>query len=98
MDFITSMPPCNGYNAIFTCVDRLTKFTRLIPCSLGDGELSGEQVARLFFANVVSLFGVPCDVVHDRDACFTGSFWRELWKLLGTRTVFSSSHHPQTDG
>ena len=42
MDFITSLPLCNGYNAIFTCVDRLTKLTRLIPCSLGEGALTGE--------------------------------------------------------
>ena len=98
MDFITNLPPCRGYNACFTVVDFLTKRTRLIPCTMGDGLLAGEEVAHLFFAHWVCLFGVPREVVHDRDARFTGSFWREMWRLLGTRTVYSSSHHPQTDG
>ena len=75
MDFITDLPECGGHNGIFTCVDRLTKFVRLVPVKIGAGELTGEQVARLFFDHVVALFGVPREVVHDRDPRFTGSFW-----------------------
>ena len=82
MDFITDLPACGplGYNGIFTCVDRLTKFIRLVPVVIGAGELSAETVARLFFANVVLLFGIPREVVHDRDPRFTGSFWHKLWR------------------
>ena len=99
MDFITGLPLCGGkYNAIYTCVDRLTKFTRLTPCSLGAGELTAEAVAAMFFDSVVRQFGIPDTVVHDRDPRFTADFWRELWKLLGSRAVFSSAYHPQTDG
>ena len=54
MDFITGLPLCGGkYNAIYTCVDRLTKLTRLTPCSLGAGELTAEAVAAMFFDSVV---------------------------------------------
>ena len=54
MDFITGLPLCGGkFNAIFTCVDRLTKFTKLTPCSLGGGELAAESVAAMFFDSVV---------------------------------------------
>ena len=50
MDFITGFPACaNGFNAIFTCVDCLTKYTILTACTLGAGELSAKQVAQLFF-------------------------------------------------
>ena len=43
MDFITGLPSCaHGCNAIFTCVD-------LAACTLGAGELSAKQAAKLFF-------------------------------------------------
>ena len=50
MDFITGLPSCaNSCNAIFTCVDCLTKYTVLTACNLGAGELSAKKVAQLFF-------------------------------------------------
>ena len=59
----------------FTCVDRLTKYCRLIPCFVGEGALSASLVAKLFFDNVVRFFGVPAEVISDRDPRFTASFW-----------------------
>ena len=44
------------------------------------------------------LYGVLCVVLHDRDPRFTAAFWKELWKILGCKTVFSLAFHPQTDG
>ena len=83
MDFITDLPPCGGFNGIYTCVDKLTKFVKLIPVSIGKGTLSAPEVARLFFEHVVQLFGIPCVVLHDRDAHFIqptfgvvcGNYW-----------------------
>jgi len=98
MDFITSLPSVSGYNAIFTCVDRLTKLVRVCPCSVGEGALGAPATADLFFHQVVRQFGVPDDVLHDRDARFTSSFWRSLMARLGTRCLYSTAHHPQTDG
>ena len=50
MDFITGLPSCaNAFNAIFTCVDRLTKYTVFTACTSGAGELSAKQVSKLFF-------------------------------------------------
>ena len=48
MDFITNLPECGGgFNAIYTCVDKLTKLVRLTPCKLGAGELSAATVASM---------------------------------------------------
>ena len=95
MDFITGLPSCaNGYDAIFTHVDRLTKYTVLTACTLGSGELSAKQVAQLFFQGVVRQFGLPDHVVHDRDPRFTAEFWTELWYTLGSRAIFISAYHP----
>ena len=59
MDFVTDFPLSQGYNAIFVCVDCLKKYTKLIPCFMGEDLLTAEQVALLFFQNVVWYFGIP---------------------------------------
>ena len=61
---------------------------------MGEGALSAQAVAQLFFDNVVRLFGLPRVVLHDRDPRFTSHFWRALWDMLGTRVALSSAFHP----
>ena len=91
---MTNLPLCGGKNAIMTCIEGLFGFVRVIPCYMGEGELSAEQVATLFFNAVVRLFGLPDEVLHDRDPRFTADFWRHLWDSLVSRAVFSSAYHP----
>ena len=59
MDFITDLPPCGGFNGIYTCVNKVTKFIKLIPVSLGEVALSAPEVAWLFFEHVMQLFSIP---------------------------------------
>ena len=54
----------------------------------------GPLLASPLFEAVARFYGLPDEVLHDRDPCFTADFWRELWKLLGSRAVFSSAYHP----
>ena len=76
----------------------LMTLVKLVPCFVGDGELSAPATAKLFFDNIVRSFGVPQAVVHDRDPRFTSSFWSALFEMLGSRVVLSTAFHPQTDG
>ncbi|KAL0328234.1 UNVERIFIED_CONTAM: Transposon Ty3-G Gag-Pol polyprotein [Sesamum calycinum] len=57
-----------------------------------------ETAAELFFKNVTKYFGVPKDIVSDRDARFIGRFWTALFNMMGTELKFSTANHPQTDG
>ena len=96
MDWITGLPPCGplGFNAIFTIVNRTKQGIRFAPCVLGAGEISAEATAKLFFDSIVRHYGLPDEVLCDRDPRFTADFWTALWKVLGSKAMFSSAYHP----
>ena len=47
MDFITHLPPSCGYDAIFTIVDRFSKFVKFVPIVWNAS--SAPTIARLLF-------------------------------------------------
>ena len=71
MDFITDLPLSRSFNGVFTVVDKLTKWVKLIPMVVGGWELSASFVAHLFCDHVVCSFGVLHVVLHDWDPPFT---------------------------
>lgn len=95
MDFITCLPPSNGFSAVFTVVDRLTKMAHFLACNMED--LSAPATVDLLL-RVVALHGLPESIVSDRDPRFTSRFWKCLWERLGVSLKMSSAHHAQTDG
>lgn len=76
-------------------VDGFNKYATFIPVP---DKFNVEDTARLFFRFIVKYWGIPRSIVSDRDIRFTGKFWTELFRLLGTELNFSTSFHPQTDG
>ena len=95
MDFITGLPRVGEHDAILVVVDRFSKYSTFIPMPKLS---SSEDTAKAFFKNVVKYWGVPRSIVSDRDGRFLGTFWAELFRLLGSRLDMSTSYHPQTDG
>jgi transposase InsO family protein len=61
-------------------------------------EVSAKEFAEIYVDHVFRLHGLSREFITDRDSRFTSAFWQEVIVLLGTRTVMSSSFHPQTDG
>ncbi len=93
--FVTSLPKVGDFGCIVVVVDRFSKYATFIPAPK---HCSAEETARFFFKHVVKYWGIPQSIISDRDTRFTGNFWAELFKLLGSQLDFSSSYHPQTDG
>ena len=56
------------------------------------------QYAKMYLARIMSLHGVPKTIVSDRGTYFVSSFWKQLHSSLGTKLLYSTAYHPQTDG
>jgi hypothetical protein len=96
MDLITDLPESNSFDSIFVVVDRLTKMVFAFPCNK---TATAGTLARLLMEHVVLKgFGLPKNIVTDRDPRFMSEVWQTLMTLIGTKHKPSTAFHPQTDG
>ncbi|OWM75776.1 hypothetical protein CDL15_Pgr009420 [Punica granatum] len=91
MDFIVNLPKSEGCQTLMVVVDRFSKYATFIPAKK---DCPAKEAARLFMKHVVKYWVVLTTIVSDHDPRFTGRFWTELFKLLGTSLNFSTSLHP----
>ena len=95
MDFIPELPLSNGFDNILVIVDKLTKYAIFIPTTVRINEIDS---AKLFFKHVITKFGIPRQIISDRDTRWRGDFWREVCRLMGMKRSLTMSYHPQGDG
>ena len=96
MDFITDLPPVNGFDSILVVVDQgLTKGVILTPCRK---TITAEETGQLLLENLYKRFRLPDKIISDRGPQFASKSFVELLKLLGITSALSTAYHPQTDG
>jgi hypothetical protein len=94
MDFVTELPKCEGYDAIWVVVDRLSKMQYFMPCQT---TVDASELVEMFLKDVVRLNGLLKTVVSDRGPHFAAVFWKRLCKCLGVDRRLSMAYHPQMD-
>jgi hypothetical protein len=96
MDELTGLPAAgSGEEAIWVFSDALTKFT--VAKSVKKG-MSGSEVARLLYEEVVCRFGAPRVVISDRDPRMNSRFWQDFMNEMGIKPRLAPSGRPQMDG
>jgi hypothetical protein len=75
MDFMVSLPPSRGFDAIMVGVDQFSKMAHFIPTK---ESATTKETGKLFFTHVFKYHGLPKDIVSNRDPKFTSKFWRTL--------------------
>lgn len=82
MDFIVELPPSEGCTAIYVVVDWLSKMAYFLHIK---GTPSALETAQIFINKIVSLHGIPANIVSDRGGCNShqdfGNFSQRPYKL-----------------
>ena len=96
VDFITKLPPSQGYDSILTVTDHdCTKAALFIPCNEA---ITSEETAAIFVTQVFKRFRLPSKIISDCDPRFTSKFTKEVCRILGITQNISTAYHPRMDG
>ena len=97
IDFITQLPITKQKqnSVLVVMVNKLTKKVKL---AATHRNFRATDVAEIVWREWVREYGVPKQIISDRDPRFDSDFWKALWRLMGTKLRMSTTYHPQTDG
>ena len=71
MDFIVGLPKSSGYDSILVITDRFSKMATLIPTY---ATVNAREVVKLVFKNVLNKWGMPLEMLSDRDPKCVANF------------------------
>lgn len=80
-------------NIIYDVVDRFSKMVHFIHCKKPMMQLLQPTCSLRKLLGCMECY----DYSLDRETQFISQFWRTLWSKLGTKLLFSTTCHPQTE-
>jgi transposase InsO family protein len=95
MDFVFGLPECEGFDAVWVVVDRLSKMRHFIPSNT---TIDAVVLAKLFLGDLVRLHALLNTIVSDQGPQFVSTIWAQLCSRLGIQRQISTACHPQRDG
>ena len=92
IDWITKLPPSDGFDLILTVTDYdCSKAMVFIPCNEAS---SAEKMMKLYLKNVAVHFRIPQKLVSDCDPCLTSEFFKALCDLYDIQRNTSTAYYP----
>ncbi len=82
-----------GHRFALVLVDYATRY----PEAVALRNISAKSVAEALFS-MISRVGIPKEILTDQGTAFMSRTIRELYELLGIKSIRTSVYHPQTDG
>ncbi len=82
-----------GHRFALVLVDYATRY----PEAVALRNISATSVAEALFS-MISRVGIPKEILTDQGTAFMSRTIRELYELLGIKSIRTSVYHPQTDG
>ncbi len=82
-----------GYRFALVLVDYETRYPEAVPLRY----ISAKSVAEALF-RLISRVGIPKEILTDQGMAFMSRTLKELYELLGIKSIRTSVYHPQTDG
>jgi transposase InsO family protein len=94
LDIVGPLPIAQGnLKFTFIAVEYFTKWIKARAVST----ITVKTAQKFFWQNIVCRFGVPSELTVDNDKQFDSQDFREFCSSIGTKPVFASVYHPQSN-
>ena len=94
VDLVGPLPPSQGYEYLFTIIDRTSRWPEAIPLR----ETTASQCAKALISTWIARFGVPVHMTSDRGPQFISALWTEISQRLGVELHRTTAYHRQSNG
>ena len=94
MDIVGPLPRTSrGNRFILVLSDYATRYPEALPMRTITAVRVAEALVEIFARH-----GLPEEILTDQGKNFTSALLGELYKLIGTKALRTTPHHPQMDG